>query len=85
VFGYVDQRNTFVLSAAFGLVGWFFGWLFLPDTTGLSLDELDRWVEAWFSFFWGNHDAKDRSSLLCGLCMGVMSVGWGRWVGGSVC
>jgi hypothetical protein len=42
VFGYVDQRTTFVLSAAFGLVGWFFGWLFLPDTTGLSLDELDR-------------------------------------------
>ncbi len=45
VFGYVDQRTTFLLSAAFGLVGWVFGWLFLPDTTGLSLDELDRWVD----------------------------------------
>lgn len=44
VFGYVDHRTTFLLSAAFGLVGWVFGWLFLPDTTGLSLDELDRWV-----------------------------------------
>jgi hypothetical protein len=44
VFGYVDKRMTFYLSAAFGLVGWIVGWLFLPDTTGMSLDELDRCV-----------------------------------------
>eukprot|EP00878_Enallax_costatus_P039548 GHUV01045361.1.p1 GENE.GHUV01045361.1~~GHUV01045361.1.p1 ORF type:complete len:168 (-),score=41.67 GHUV01045361.1:170-673(-) len=44
VFGYVDQRTTFILSAMFGLVGAFVSWLFLPDTTGMSLDELDRWV-----------------------------------------
>jgi hypothetical protein len=42
VFGYVDKRTTFFLSAAFGLVGWIVGSLFLPDTTGMSLDELDR-------------------------------------------
>jgi uncharacterized membrane protein len=42
IFGYVDQRTTFFLSAAFGLIGWIVGLLFLPDTTGMSLDELDR-------------------------------------------
>lgn len=42
VFGFVDQRTTFLLSAAFGLVGALVSWLFLPDTTGLSLDEIDR-------------------------------------------
>lgn len=44
VFGYVSQRTSFYLSAAFGLVGAAVTWLFLLDTTGLSLDELDRWV-----------------------------------------
>jgi len=44
VFSYVDQRTTFLLSAGFGLVGAALTWLFLPDTTGMSLDELDRWV-----------------------------------------
>ncbi|WIA41970.1 hypothetical protein OEZ86_009273 [Tetradesmus obliquus] len=42
VFGYVSTRTTFYMSAAFGLAGALVTWLFLPDTTGLSLDELDR-------------------------------------------
>jgi MFS family permease len=42
VFGYVNQQTTFFMSAAFGLAGACVTWLFLPDTTGLSLDELDR-------------------------------------------
>jgi hypothetical protein len=42
VFGYVNQQTTFYLSAAFGLAGAFVTCVFLPDTTGLSLDELDR-------------------------------------------
>jgi MFS family permease len=42
VFAYVDKRMTFILSAISGLIGWAVTWLFLPDTTGLSLDELDR-------------------------------------------
>lgn len=42
VFGYVPQRTTFFLSSAFGLVGFLVTWVFLPDTTELSLDELDR-------------------------------------------
>jgi MFS family permease len=41
-FGLVDSRTAFYLSAAFGLVGALLTWLFLPDTTGLPLDELDR-------------------------------------------
>jgi hypothetical protein len=41
-FGYVPQRTTFYLSSAFGLVGFLVTWVFLPDTTELSLDELDR-------------------------------------------
>jgi hypothetical protein len=41
-FGYVTSRTTFFLSAAFGLVGALVTWLFLPDTTGMSLDEVDR-------------------------------------------
>jgi hypothetical protein len=44
VFGYVSQRTSFYLSAAFGIVGAAVTWLFLPDTTGMSLDELDRWA-----------------------------------------
>ena len=42
IFGYVDTRTTFYLSAAFGLFGAILTAIFLPDTTGLSLDELDR-------------------------------------------
>jgi hypothetical protein len=38
----VNQQTTFYLSAAFGLVGAAVSWVFLPDTTGMSLDELDR-------------------------------------------
>ncbi len=30
------------MSAAFGLAGALVTWVFLPDTTGMSLDELDR-------------------------------------------
>jgi len=41
-FGYVNQRTSFYMSAAFGIVGAAVTWLFLPDTTGMSLDELDR-------------------------------------------
>jgi predicted MFS family arabinose efflux permease len=42
LFAYIDKRTTFFLSAVFGLVGAAVTWLFLPDTTGMSLDELDR-------------------------------------------
>ncbi|GBF98449.1 proton phosphate symporter [Raphidocelis subcapitata] len=42
VFGLVDTRMTFFLSAGFGLVGALVTVVFLPDTTGLPLDELDR-------------------------------------------
>jgi hypothetical protein len=42
VFSYVTQRTSFYLSAAFGIVGAAVTVLFLPDTTGMSLDELDR-------------------------------------------
>lgn len=42
LFSYVDKRTTFMLSALFGLLGAAVTWLFLPDTTGMSLDELDR-------------------------------------------
>lgn len=41
-FAMVDSRTAFFLSAGFGLVGAVLTWLFLPDTTGLPLDELDR-------------------------------------------
>jgi hypothetical protein len=41
-FGLVDARTTFFLSSGFGLFGALLTWLFLPDTTGMSLDELDR-------------------------------------------
>lgn len=41
-FGLVESRTAFYLSAAFGLVGALLTRLFLPDTTGLPLDELDR-------------------------------------------
>jgi hypothetical protein len=37
---------TFFLSAGFGLFGALVTLIFLPDTTGLSLDELDRLVGA---------------------------------------
>ncbi|KAI8468146.1 MAG: hypothetical protein J3K34DRAFT_18397 [Monoraphidium minutum] len=37
-----STQMTFFLSAAFGLFGAIITWVFLPDTTGLSLDELDR-------------------------------------------
>lgn len=43
LFSYVTGRTTFLLSAAFGLLGAALTWVFLPDTTGMSLDELDRW------------------------------------------
>jgi hypothetical protein len=42
IFSYVSQRTTFYLSAAFGLAGFAVTWLFLPDTTGMDLDEQDR-------------------------------------------
>jgi MFS family permease len=41
-FGLVNARTSFYMSSAFGLVGALLTWLFLPDTTGMSLDELDR-------------------------------------------
>lgn len=42
LFGLLSQRASFVMSAAFGLVGALVTYVFLPDTTGLCLDELDR-------------------------------------------
>ena len=42
LFSYVDVRTSFYLSAAFSLLGIIITWLFLPDTTGMNLDELDR-------------------------------------------
>jgi hypothetical protein len=39
-----STRTTFFISAASGLVGALLTIVFLPDTTGLSLDELDRLV-----------------------------------------
>lgn len=42
VFGYVSQRTTFYLSAAFGIAGAIATVIFLPDTTELSIAELDR-------------------------------------------
>lgn len=38
------MRATFFLSAAAGLVGALATVVFLPDTTGLPLDEVDRMV-----------------------------------------
>ena len=43
-FGYVSMQTSFYLSAAFGVVGAIITMVFLPDTTGLPLDELDRLV-----------------------------------------
>ncbi len=42
VFGMVEDRTKFYLSAGFSLVGFAFTAIFLPDTTGMDLDELDR-------------------------------------------
>lgn len=42
-FSYVSDRMKFVLSAIFGLVGVAVTSIWLPDTTGMDLDELDRW------------------------------------------
>ena len=39
-----STQATFLVSSAFGLVGLVITMIFLPDTTGLSLDELDRLV-----------------------------------------
>ena len=37
---------TFFLSAIAGIIGFVMTMVFLPETTGLSLDELDRMVRA---------------------------------------
>lgn len=39
----VDTVTTFYCSAAAGIVGALLTWLFLPDTTGLDLAEIDRY------------------------------------------
>ena len=39
----VDTVTTFYCSAGAGIVGAFFTWIFLPDTTGLDLAEIDRY------------------------------------------
>jgi hypothetical protein len=49
-FGYVGVREAFYLSAASGVAGALVTLALLPDTTGLSLDELDRLVRF---VFWG--------------------------------
>lgn len=41
-FGYVNQQTTFYLSAGFCLFGFVVTHIWLPDTTGLQLDEIDR-------------------------------------------
>lgn len=41
-FSYVDDRNKFYLSAAFGIFGAIVTIFFQPDTTGMDLEELDR-------------------------------------------
>ena len=42
VFGYVDNREIFYISAAFGIFGAVLTWLWLPNTTGLDLEEYDE-------------------------------------------
>ena len=39
----VDTATTFYCSAGAGIVGAVFTWIFLPDTTGLDLAEIDRY------------------------------------------
>ncbi len=42
VFGMVPDQTKFYLFAAFSLLGLLVTLVFLPDTTGLDLSELDR-------------------------------------------
>lgn len=45
VFGLTDNKNKFAISAACGLLGAFFTFLFIPNITGLDLHEGDvRWL-----------------------------------------
>ncbi|KAL6760417.1 proton/phosphate symporter, splice variant a [Haematococcus lacustris] len=37
-----DQRKVFLVSALWGIAGWFFTTVWMPDTTGLELEEYDR-------------------------------------------
>jgi hypothetical protein len=37
-----DSRKVFLISAIWGLGGAVVTWLWLPDTTGLELEEYDR-------------------------------------------
>ncbi|KAI7842967.1 hypothetical protein COHA_003372, partial [Chlorella ohadii] len=43
IFSQVDTATTFYCSAGAGIVGAVFTWIFLPDTTGLDLAEIDRY------------------------------------------
>lgn len=42
-FAYVSDRFKFAMSAVAGLIGVLVTTIFLPDTTGMDLHELDRW------------------------------------------
>ncbi|KAI3423024.1 hypothetical protein D9Q98_010708 [Chlorella vulgaris] len=42
IFSQVDTVTTFYASAGAGVAGALLTWLFLPDTTGLDLSEIDR-------------------------------------------
>lgn len=43
VFSQVSTTTTFYCSAGAGIVGAIITWIFLPDTTGLDLAEIDRY------------------------------------------
>lgn len=49
LFGYVGNRNIFFLCAAACMLGFAATWLWLPDTTGLSLEELDKMSDSIFN------------------------------------
>lgn len=42
IFSRISTQDTFYTSAASGLAGIILTWIFLPDTTGLDLGEIDR-------------------------------------------
>jgi Sugar (and other) transporter len=71
-FSYADQRTTFYISAAAGLAGWLVTYMFLPDTTGLSLDELDRMAKYMLAGEWDHYHGEAINPKHLSL--------WERWV-----
>lgn len=43
IYNYVDGRTKFWIVSWFGLIGFFFTMMFIPDTTGLDLREQERY------------------------------------------